>query len=89
MEIWRFTDQEIRAVELSKGSISETRQAKKQAYLDNGGVILNPNALDDLYEASKAFMESMRDTSNRQWATCHREQLESSVWQALKKVEGN
>ena len=58
MEIWKLTDQEIKAVELSRGSISEARRAKKQAYLDNGGLILNPDALTDLYEALKCLVDT-------------------------------
>ena len=41
----------------------------------------------ELYETCKKFMEEMRDTRNRQWATCYREQLEKAVWQVIAKVE--
>jgi len=48
---WKLTDQEISECQLMGGSIGKLQEAKRQAYLNSGGVILNPEALDDLYEA--------------------------------------
>ena len=55
MEAWKLTDQEIAELVTRGGSVYEAREAKKQAYIDNGGVILNPDALEDMYEALKAI----------------------------------
>ena len=52
-EIWKLTDLEIRAVEFLGKNMAEAQQAKRQAFIDNGGVILNPDALEDMYEALK------------------------------------
>ena len=53
-EAYNNADQEIKAVGLSGGDVAGAQRAKRQAYLDNGGVILNPDALEDMYEALKA-----------------------------------
>ncbi|KKM86351.1 hypothetical protein LCGC14_1279750 [marine sediment metagenome] len=48
---WELTDREIRAVEFRGNNMAEAQRAKRQAFIDNGGIILNPEALTDMYEA--------------------------------------
>ena len=55
-EVWRLTDKEIRAVEFRGNNMAEAQRAKRQAFIDNGGIILNPDALEDMHEALKAIM---------------------------------
>ena len=38
--------------------MAEAQRAKRQAFIDNGGIILNPDALEDMYEALKAVLDS-------------------------------
>ncbi len=49
--IWELTEQEIEKCKQGGCSIGELQEAKKRAYIEHGGVILNPDALEDLYEA--------------------------------------
>jgi len=58
MELWELTDKETGEVYLRGGDIVEAQRAKKQAYLDSGGLILNPDALADLYEACKQALRT-------------------------------
>ena len=53
MEYWILTDEEKRALGLSGGDVAIAQQAKRQAFIDNGGVILNSDALEDMYRALK------------------------------------
>ncbi|KKN33631.1 hypothetical protein LCGC14_0801690 [marine sediment metagenome] len=55
---WELTDQEIAKVDESGGSRYQARKAKKQAYIRAGGVILNPDALKDMYEAVKQALRT-------------------------------
>jgi len=50
---WKLTDQEIDECERMGVDIHTVQEAKKQVYLKAGGIILNPDALSDLYEALK------------------------------------
>ena len=89
MEIWKLTDQEIKAVELGGGDVAGAQRAKRQAYLDNGGVILNPNALTDMYEALKFFMNQLEAWEKlhpdlKQWTQLAKE----TGSRALAKAEG-
>ncbi len=54
---WRLTDEETaRVLETGdEGDVIRAQDAKKKAYTANGGVILNPDALEDMYEALKAI----------------------------------
>ena len=50
MELWRLTkEEEARVIAACKG-MSAAQAAKKWAYREAGKTILNPDALDDLYE---------------------------------------
>ena len=51
---WMLTDQERAEFDAVGCSRQEVQEAKKRAYIDNGGVILNPDALEAMYEALKA-----------------------------------
>ena len=55
MELWKLTDEEILVIEARGGNVIEAKRAKRQAYLEAGGIILNPDALTDLYEALEAW----------------------------------
>ena len=55
---WKLTDQETEEVTMRGGNIAEAQRAKKQAYLKAGGIILNPDALPELYEACKGLLEN-------------------------------
>ena len=52
---WKLTDEETaRVLETGdEGDVIREQDAKKKAYTANGGVILNPDALEDMYEALK------------------------------------
>ncbi len=80
MEVWRLTDQEIKAVELSGGNLAVAEGAKRQAFLDNGGVILNPDALSDVYEALKKVEEDIN------WMLNNRKFLNPDVFDYLDKA---
>ena len=86
IEQWRLTDQEIEAIRLGGGDIGEAQQAKRQAYLDSGGVILNPDALTDLYEALKSFDRYLSASypDNMKYKAYAVEQMEK----ALSRAEG-
>ena len=48
---WKLTDQEIEECNYRGVSLGVAQAAKKQAYIHNGGIILNPDSLYKLYEA--------------------------------------
>ena len=53
-EAWRLTDEEVdKYMKKGFGVAMEAQKAKRQAFEDGGGVILNPQALEVLYEALK------------------------------------
>ncbi len=50
---WMLTDRELDDLVATGGSKKEAQEAKKKAYIEAGGVIFNPDALEDMYEALK------------------------------------
>ena len=90
-QVWQLTDQEIEEVTLRGGSITEAQEAKKQAYLDSGGIILNPDALSELYEALKvALWNEEHDEYQAQHQGKPRLIERIDIYkQALSKAEGN
>jgi len=50
---WKLTKQELAEVDARDQSRYVAQVAKKRAYIEAGGVILNPDALEDMYEALK------------------------------------
>ncbi len=56
-EEWKLTDKEVTECVRSGCSVTRVQEAKKRAYVANGGVILNPDAFEDMYEALKGMME--------------------------------
>ena len=61
-ELWRLTDKEVRAVEFRGNNMAEAQRAKRQAFIDNGGIILNHEALTDMYEVLKrgfSYLEAL------------------------------
>ena len=58
MDLYGFTNRQEGC------SIGELQEAKKRAYIANGGVILNPDALYDLYEALKAVLREYNADPN-------------------------
>lgn len=57
---WKLTDQEMEECRDKGLSINGAQLAKKQAYIEAGGIILNPNALPDLYEALKDLLWDLK-----------------------------
>ena len=55
---WALTNKEIAQLQASGGDVVEAQEAKKQAYIKAGGIILNPDALEDLYEFAKQMERS-------------------------------
>jgi len=53
MENWRLTDAELAKLAEIGGNAQVAQAQKKALFMANGGIILNPNALSDLYEALK------------------------------------
>jgi len=86
MEVWRLTDQEIKAVELSGGNLAVAEGAKRQAFIDNGGVILNPDALSDLHKALKQFVDWQSECEEHKDVCLYREMLADGR-RALSKAE--
>ena len=59
-EAWRLTDDEVdKYMKKGFGVAMEAQRAKRQAFEDGGGVILNPQALEVLYEALKKAEEDI------------------------------
>jgi len=83
MEVWKLTDQEIWELEMRGESVNKAQERKKQAYIDGGGVILNPDALQDLYEACKLYQEHQRGTKGHYCSDCA-----SAIDKAIAKAEG-
>ena len=54
---WKLTDQEITELDAKGGDKHEAQEAKKQAYREAGGIILNPDALEDMYEALRMWAD--------------------------------
>ncbi len=52
-EEWKLTCKEMSEVVRCGGNLYKAEEAKRKAYIEAGGVILNPDALEDLYEACK------------------------------------
>jgi len=77
MECWKLTDQELEELKVRGGNVSEAQKAKRRAFLDNGGVILNPDALTDLYEAAK---ELWRQLDKRRIDYCLCDSLTEICW---------
>jgi len=75
----KLTDDEIVQVKAFDGDIAEAQEAKKQAYIKAGGIILNPDALLDLYKALKALIR-------RYGVDCSTENI-NQARKALAKVE--
>ena len=50
-KLWLLTDEETAEIIARGGGVSAVQEAKKRAYVKAGGIILNPDALEDLYEA--------------------------------------
>lgn len=50
---WKLTDQERAELNAKGGDIARAQEAKEKAYIEAGGIILNPDALSDLYEELK------------------------------------
>ncbi len=87
MEEWRLTkEEEARVIAAGKG-MSAAQAAKKWAYREAGRTILNPDALDDLYEAlraAQAYIARKEMYSGVQ----DRTGLEVKIIKALSKAEG-
>ena len=64
-ELWRLTDEEKRYLDERGGNVAKSQEAKKQAYIKAGGIILNPDALDDLYEALKGVFDAQEMDGER------------------------
>lgn len=56
---WELTEQDIEKCKHAGVDIDALQEAKKRAFIENGGVIINPDALDDLYEALKELLEAL------------------------------
>lgn len=54
---WKLTAEEEEECHRKGCSIGELQEAKKRAYIENGGIILNPGALADMYEALKGIRD--------------------------------
>ena len=62
--IWKLTDEEVAECEQKGWSVAELQEARKRAYITNGGVILNPDALEDMYEALKLTRDNLQTLSD-------------------------
>lgn len=76
---WKLTDQEIAECRNRGISIDGAQTAKKQAYLKAGGIILNPDALPDLYEALRKWQDGGFNSQI---------EFANAVRKALAKAEG-
>ena len=81
---YKLTDQEIAEVKATGGDIAEAQKAKRQAYIDSGGVILNPYALEDMYEGLKGLLRdySTNPLNDSFYEACRRAR------QAIAKADG-
>ncbi len=52
---WKLTIQEVADVVAKGGDVNAAQEAKKQAYRKAGGIILNPDALEEMYEALESL----------------------------------
>ena len=55
---WMLTDQEKTECDNLNYSYEAAQAAKKHAYIKAGGIILNPDALEDMYEALKGLVNT-------------------------------
>ena len=63
-EAWKLTDKEVAECVHAGCSIAELQGAKKKAYIANGGIILDHDALEDLYEALKLTRDNLQTLSD-------------------------
>lgn len=80
---WKLTEQEEIEVAYNNGDMAEAQEAKKQAFREAGGIILNPDALEDMYEALKGARAMITEGTIRQ-----RELALEIIVEALAKAEG-
>ena len=66
-EVWKLTDEEVAKCVRKGSNIAELQAAKKRAYLTNGGVILNPDALEDLYGVLKRAFTDPQYVLSGEW----------------------
>ena len=59
MEEWRLTSEEMTELITKGWSVNDAQKAKRLAYIESGRVILNPDALEDLYEALEGIKKLM------------------------------
>lgn len=93
-ELWKLTKKEIKAIEEQGGNIALAQEGKKRAFIEVGGVILNPDALPDLYEALKnlrhtvdALIQDGTIPLNHPSIVKITMQSNEALW-AINKVEG-
>jgi len=80
---WKLTDEEVSECVRIGCSVFEVEEAKKRAYIANGGVILNPDALEDMYEAIRWTLEDHRDGRVKLPVSTH-----TQLRKALAKADG-
>jgi len=56
MDEWKLTNQELARLNETGGSVVAAQAAKKRAYIEAGKIILNPDALQELYEACERVL---------------------------------
>ncbi len=89
MEEWRLTSEEMTELITKGWSVNDAQKAKRLAYIESGRVILNPDALEDLYEALEGLAPCMRlvpgGETPYEWAVSERAMI--AVRKALLKAE--
>ena len=84
---WKLTDKEKAYCDETGADIPKAQAAKKQAYLDTGGIILNPEALEDMYEALKVL--SFQFAAAVEHPYSKDKEVYEQAQQAIAKVENN
>ncbi len=81
---WKLTNQEQAECRDKGLSLNEAQIAKKEAYLKAGGIILNPDALSDLYEACLTALGTLYPLRNQySWIPS----IMGAIQDALRKAE--
>ena len=66
-EIWKLTDEEIARADRRGVSVGALQEAKRDAYIANGGVIPSPDALEDLYKVLKRAFTDPQYVLSGEW----------------------
>ena len=79
MMCWKLTDEDLAQCEAMGFNPVEAQASKKQAYRNAGGIIINPDALSDMYEAVRWVLEDYVDKRAKLTVSTHTQLLKAKM----------